>query len=80
MSHRGNFNKTHLSKLNATFLSLSAHLHFRALGEAIDVDSEAHCCVGGGAGFSGECGPPSDTLGLACAHFLQNRERDNGTQ
>ena len=34
-------------------------LHFRALGEAIDVDSEAHCCVGGGAGFSGACGPPS---------------------
>ena len=34
-------------------------LHFRALGEAIDVDSEAHCCVGGGGGFSGACGPPS---------------------
>ena len=31
MSHRGNFNKTHLSKLNATFLSLSLHIYTSGL-------------------------------------------------
>ena len=44
----------------AVLLADKTKLHFRALDEAIDVDSEAYCCqVGGGKGFSGACGLPS---------------------
>ena len=49
--------------------------HYRDRHEVIDDDSEAYCWRRSGFFWRMRA-----SLGLACAHFLQNRERGNGTQ